>query len=179
MDNNHPSLPQLLVKAIVVHTVIYVLMGIPAFVLGYGARVYADSRIVGMFRPSDHVLVMAGPLLQVIRGGVLGLALYPLREILFWRPRGWLVMWGLFAGLGILSASGPSPGSIEGLVYTVFPLSYHLAGLPQAAVEALAVSLVLCYWVKHPGRSWLAWVLGILFLLVLALSLRATLIHWP
>ena len=79
-------------------------------------------------RPTTDPMVMAGPLFQPIRGLVFALVFYPLREILFTKKNGWLIMWWILVALGILSTFGPAPGSIEGMIYTVIPLRSQLTG---------------------------------------------------
>jgi hypothetical protein len=76
-------------------------------------------------------------------------------------------MWLLLVVVGIFSTFGPSPGSIEGMIYTTLPLGFQLIGLPEVILQSLLLSVILCYWVKHPEKKWLNWALGALFLLVL------------
>ena len=54
--------------------------------------------------------------------------------------------------LGILSTFGPAPGSIEGLVYTIIPVSDQLVGLTEVVPQAFLFSLVLFFWVRHPEK---------------------------
>ena len=35
--------------------------------------------------------------------------------------------------------------------------------------QAFLLSALLCYWVNHPGKKWLNWLLGILFFIAMAL----------
>jgi hypothetical protein len=76
-------------------------------------------------------------------------------------------MWWLLVALGILSTFGPAPGSIEGLVFTVIPIS--IRGYVEVVPQALLLSAGLFYWVKHSDRRWLNWVLGIAFFVALLL----------
>ncbi|NUM64293.1 hypothetical protein HUU39_03320 [candidate division KSB1 bacterium] len=122
MSNNQPSFMTLAIKTIVVHTITYFLMGILASTfLNYAER-FARPEMACWMRQLDDPLIMAGPLLQPIRGLIFALAFYPLREILFGRKNGWLILWWLLVALGILSTFGPPPGSIEGMIYTRIPI---------------------------------------------------------
>jgi hypothetical protein len=112
---------------------------------------------------------MAGPLFQPIRGLLFGAILYFLREPFFQRRRGWLLLWATLVVIGIVSAYGAAPGSLEGMVYTTLPLSFHLNGLPEILLQTLLFSFVLAYWVNHPEKRWLTWILGFAFVLVLLL----------
>jgi hypothetical protein len=167
MNDSRPSFLGLAAKTIVVHTLTYFLMGILAFnFLGY-AEAFASPEMACWMRQADDPMVMAGVLFQPLRGLLFALAFYPLREALFGRRNGWLVMWWLLVALGILSTFGPAPGSIEGLVFTVIPIS--IRGYVEVVPQALLLSAGLFYWVKHSDRRWLNWVLGIAFFVALLL----------
>jgi hypothetical protein len=120
-------------------------------------------------RQTDEPLVMAGPLFQPIRGLLFGLVFYLLRAPLFGSGRGWLVLWIVLGVVGILGPFGPAPGSVEGMVYTTLPFRFHLESLPELVVQSLALAALLWYWVKHPGKKWLTWNLGVAFVAVLVL----------
>lgn len=169
MNGNRPGLIGLSVKTIVVHTVTYMLMGILASTFMHYQQEYALPWMACWIRQFDDPIIMAGPLFQPIRGFVFALALYPLREILFGRKNGWLVLWWLLAALGILSTFGPAPGSIEGMIYTVIPLATQLRGWLEVVPQALLLSAGLCYWVNHQEKKWLNRVWGIVFIIALLL----------
>ena len=87
----------------------YFLLGVVCyFVFDYASK-FAEPAYAGVIRSLDHPLVMAGPLLQPIRGLLFALVFYPLRDVLFRRSNGWLVLWWLhivFALVILLSALG-------------------------------------------------------------------------
>jgi hypothetical protein len=164
------SLAAVTVKTVVVHTVTYFVAGILAFTLfDYAAR-FADPRLGGFLRPTDAPIVAAGPALQVVRGLLFGVVFYLLRVPLFSRPRGWLTMWLMLVIVGIFSTFGPAPGSIEGLIYTTLPAGLQMGGLIEVVGQALLLSVVLFYWVHHPEKRWLTWLLSGVFALVLLFS---------
>lgn len=167
INYSQPTFLSITLKTIVVHTVTYFLMGILAFLfLDYGVK-YADPNVRILMRQTNESLVMAGPLFQPIRGFLFALVFYFLREPLFGKKNGWLVMWLALVIIGILSPFGASPGSIEGMIYTTLPISFQLTGLPEVLLQALLLSGGLYYWVNHPEKKWLNWVLGVTFFLVL------------
>ena len=164
-----PSTRAIILKSMVTHTVTYFVMGVLAFfVLGYD-RLYAETSLKYIMRQTTEPVVMAGPLFQPLRGLLFGLVFVILRQPLFGDGRGWLRMWAVLIGLGILNTFGPAPGSIEGMIYTTLPLQLHFVGLPEVGVQTLLFSVVLCYWVGHPEKRWLPWVMGVTFALVLIL----------
>ncbi|MCB9159513.1 MAG: hypothetical protein H6644_06605 [Caldilineaceae bacterium] len=164
------SLRSIVVKTVVVHTVTYFVAGIVAFTLFDYATRFADPRLSGLMRPTDAPIVAAGPALQVVRGLMFGVVFYLLRDPLFTRPRGWLTLWIMLVVVGIFSTFGPAPGSVEGLIYTTLPVGGQLGGLIEVLAQALLLAVVLFYWVNHPEKRWLSWVLGGFFALVLTFS---------
>jgi hypothetical protein len=169
VDTGKPHFLTLAVKTIVVHTVTYVIMGMLAYtLLGY-AEAFATPWMACWMRPTDHPLVIAGSLFQPIRGLIFALAFYPLRDTLFGKRNGWLVSWWLLVALGVLSTFGPSPGSVEGMLYTVIPVSQQIMGWLEVVPQALLLSAILFYWVNHPEKRWLNWLMGVIFVVMLLL----------
>ena len=166
---NPSTLAGLTVRTVVVHTVTYFVAGILAYTLGDYERTYAEPPLSYIMRPTSDPWVMAGPLLQPLRGLIFALALYPLRSVLFAERRGWLTLWWLLLALGVLSTFGPAPGSVEGLIYTVIPPRAQLLGLWEVLLQSLLLSFILFHWVNHPEKRWLGWTLGVAFCVVMAL----------
>ena len=179
MNQSRPTIVEVILKTMVTHTVTYFIMGlIASTVLEYG-RLYAETSLNLLMRQISDPLVMAGPLFQPIRGALFGIVFFLLRDTLFGRKNGWLVMWITLVVIGILSPFGPSPGSIEGMIYTTLPMELHLTGLPEVLLQALILSALLFYWVNHPEKKWLNWVMGIVFVLMLLLPTLGLLVGQP
>lgn len=139
-------------RVIVVHTVTYFVFGmIMSNLLGYAELFKQDVIKDYMLPVGDHRL-LAGPFLQPIRGLIFAIGLWPLRELLIASKRGWLILWGLLVTIGILSTPAASPGSLEGIVYTRLPLSYHLIGLPEIVLQTLVFSVFLVGWERQRAR---------------------------
>jgi hypothetical protein len=139
-----PTLPEIVVKTIVTHTVTYFIMGLLALTLLDYAGFFADSSLNVMMRPTDDPWVMAGPLFQPRRG-----------------------------------TFGPAPGSIEGMLFTIFPLWVHLRSLPEVLLQSLFLALILVYWVNHPQKKWLTWVMGIAFVILMSFPILGLLVGQP
>ena len=168
--NNRYTFWGITLKTIVTHTVTYFLMGILAFFLFDYATQYTETSLNLLMRPTTEPIVRAGILFQPIRGFLFGIAFYLLREVFFGKKLGWLMMWVVLIIMGILSTFGPTPGSIEGVVYTVLPLSSHFGwGSLEIYSQALLLSFVTYTWVNHPEKKWLTWVLIAAFCVVLLL----------
>jgi hypothetical protein len=169
MDQSRPTVIEVIIKASVTHTITYFVMGLLAFTIFDYGHLYAETSLNLLMRQTSEPLVMAGPLFQPIRGILFGIVFFLLRDILFGRKNGWLVLWIVLVVVGIISPFGPTPGSIEGMIYTIVPLGIQLVGLPEVILQALILSVVLVYWVNHPEKKWLNWVMGIAFVLVMLL----------
>jgi len=160
---------QLTLKTIIVHTVTYMFIGLFALLFLNYSEGFAAPELACWMRQTNDPLVMIGPLFQPIRGVIFGLAFFPIRETIFGKKRGWLVLWWLLIALGILSTFGPAPGSVEGMVYTILPIS--ITTYLEITLQALLLSALLYYWVNNPGKKWLNWMLGIAFFIVILLPI--------
>jgi hypothetical protein len=172
MKENQITLPSLALKSIVAHTLTYFLVGFIAYSVFNYTSDFAQANMRTWMRQTDDPIIALGPALQFLRGILFALAFYPLREILFGRRNGWLVIWLLLVSLGILSTFGPAPGSVEGAIYTILPLreQFLSGGMLEVLSQSFLFSLLLYFWVNHPEKRWINWVLGILFGLALLMS---------
>ena len=172
MKENQITLLGLTLKAIASHTLTYFIVGVVAFNVFDYATQFAETDLRTFMRQTDDPIVALGPALQPIRGILFALAFYPLREILFRRRNGWLITWWLLVSLGILSTFGPAIGSVEGLIYTTLPIAEQFSGgMLEILAQSFLFSALLYYWVNHPENRWLNWLMGILFGLILLMSL--------
>jgi len=169
MDSTQPRFLALAAKTMVSHSLTYFIMGIlAAHFLNYAALMARPES--GMI-PITSPWGMAGPVFQPLRGLVFALVFYPLRDCLFGRKYGWLLMAWMLIALGILSTFGPASGSMEGMLYTPMPIRFQLRGWLEVVPQALLLSALLCYWVNHPGKKWLNWLLGIVFFIMMAMPI--------
>ncbi len=173
MKENQIALFGLTLKTIVVHTITYFIVGMVAFTVFDYATQFAQADLRTFMRQTDDPIIALGPALQPIRGILFALAFYPLRELLFGRKNGWLVTWLLLVSLGIFSTFGPASGSVEGAIYTTLPLreQFLSGGMLEVLSQSFLLSGILYYWVNHPEKRWISWVLGILFVLAVLMSL--------
>ena len=150
----------------IVHTVTYFLMGITAmFTMDYAALL-ASPVMSEYMRPIDDPLVRVSTLFQPIRGALFGLVFYALRESILVRKDGWKISWLMLVVVGILSTFGPTPGSIEGLIYTQIPLWAQLKGMPEVTIQALLLAYLSHAWITRPELKWLPRVLVAMFVLI-------------
>jgi len=171
MANDSLRFSTLAVKTVVVHTVTYFVAGILAYTLMSYERTFSEPPLSYFMRPTSDPWIMAGPLFQPIRGLIFALAFFPLRGVFFARKTGWLILWWLLVALGILSTFGPSPGSIEGMIYTIIPPVDQILGLWETVLQSFLLAALLFHWVNHPEKRWLNRTLGAAFVVVMVLPL--------
>ncbi len=47
-------------------------------------------------------------------------------------------------------------------------MSVHLTSLPGVLLQSLFLSLILFYWVNHPEKKWITWVMWIAFFILMS-----------
>jgi hypothetical protein len=146
------------------HMVTYFIMGIIAFFLFDYEKLFSSDILQYYMKPTDSKWVVIGPALQVIRGLIFAIVLWPFRTIILKSNVGWLKLWGLLLGLSVLSTAGPSPGSIEGMIYTQIPVANQIMYLPETVLQTGLFSWIVFRWYKKPNNF-----LNILFVILLAL----------
>lgn len=69
------------------------------------------------FKPMDEISGLAIILGQIVRGILLGIVVWWIKDSIIGKKLAWLRLWVILVILGIVSTYGPAPGSIEGLIY--------------------------------------------------------------
>lgn len=169
------SFSSIATKTALVHTVTYFLVGLLSYVsLDYASK-YADPVVSQLMRQTNDPLVAAGPALQLLRGFLFGIVFYILRDLIFPQKRGWLTLWLVLVFLGILLPFAAAPSSIEGMLYTVLPIWFHIANFPEILIQSGLLAWLTHYWVNHPEKKWLGWFFGIITVIVILMSVLGTL----
>jgi hypothetical protein len=136
------------------HMITYFIMGIiAASILNY-KEVFENPPLSYLMKPIDSFWVAIGPVLQIFRGLVFSIVLWFFKDNFLYKRYGWLKLWGLIVGLSILSTTGPTPGSIEGLIYTKIPVISQLKGYFEVLPQTLLFSLLVFYWYRKPKKLW-------------------------
>ncbi len=160
---------EIAVKTVITHTVTYFVVGLLALLLLDYRALFSHTSVGILMRPLNDPMVMAGPLLQPVRGLLFGFVFYVLQEPFFGRKNGWLVIWLALVSFGILGTFGPPPGSLEGFIYTTVPVSIQLTFLPEVLLQSFLLSWIVFQWVNHREKKWVAWAMGAAFVVVLLL----------
>jgi hypothetical protein len=158
------------------HMITYFVMGIIASSLLNYKEAFANPPLSYFMKPTDSSWVAIGPVLQIFRGLVFSIALWFIKDSFLYKEHGWAKLWLLIIGLSILSTTGPTPGSIEGLIYTNIPVISQIEGYLEVIPQTLLFSLFVFYWYKKPKRLWniLSIVLVSLVVILCALGLLAS-----
>ncbi len=138
-------------RVISLHVLTYFLCGVAAFFLFDYRQAFETTDLRYLMRPTSSPWVAAGPALQVVRGLLFAVVLYPFAPVFVRARKGAFFLWGLFLGLAILGTAGPCPSSLEGLFFTKLPLRLHLMGLPEIVLQTLLFSIGLVHWSRRPA----------------------------
>ncbi|WP_338368852.1 hypothetical protein [Treponema bryantii] len=101
------------------------------------------------FRDFGGTANALGPFVQIIRGLLFAFVLLPFREFFKGRKYGWLFMWLLFLGIGIIGPMSSAPSSIEGMVYSKLPLAFHFVGWPEIMIQTLLFCILVCRYINR------------------------------
>ena len=124
------------------HCITYFICGmIFSQLMGY-SEWWKQPVVCDYFRTFDGAASAAGPFIQIIRGLLFGFVLIPLIDFIK-QKSGWLKLWLLFLGIGIIGAPAAAPSSIEGVVYSKLPLAFHFVGLPEICGQTLLFSVLV------------------------------------
>ena len=119
------------------HVISFVFAGIFAMIFMNYAELYAKEPLSLFMKPVTHPIVSLGMILQVIRGIIVALVLYPSRKAFFVEKYGLLKLGLIILGLSVLSTFGPGIGSVDGYIFTTLPISIHVLGYPEAIIWIL------------------------------------------
>ena len=133
-------------KVIVVHVITYTIVTILAMPLTFD---YAESIVELMgFRPLDEISIGMVLIGQIIRGVLLGIVIWLIKDSIIGKKWGWLKLWAILVILGIFNTYGPAHGSIQGLIYLApiedMPVSMSL-GMLEVLAQPLLFSIVVAF----------------------------------
>jgi hypothetical protein len=152
------------------HVITYFLAGALTFYFLDYRDLFETPPFSCFMKPTNSTSVAAGPALQLIRGVIFSMALWPFRDILLKTKYGWLKLWGLLIGLSILSTTAAAPGSIEGFIYTTIPIRKQVIGYLEVIPQTMLFSLIVFYWYEKPKKAWqVISIILVLFILLVSL----------
>jgi uncharacterized membrane protein len=138
-----------LMKVTIAHVVTYFICGMFFYKL-FDYKDLSEQKVFGDFmKDINGPGIYFGPLWQFIRGLLFGGILLLFPKEFFQKKLGWLKLWAVVAGIGIINTPGAAIGSIEGMIYAnIQPEAYK--GLVEVFVQTLLFSLWVC---QKPGGN--------------------------
>ena len=135
-----------LAKIIAAHVITYWVVALITMPLTMD---YIDDIVELMgFRPLDEISMGAVMLGQVIRGLLLGIVIWWIKDSLFEKKLAWLKLWAILIILGIFNTYGAAQGSIQGLIYLApipdIPVSMSIGSL-GILVQPLLFSIIVTF----------------------------------
>ena len=133
-------------KVTTTHVITYIVVALISAPLTFD---YADNIVELMgFRPLDEINMGAVLIGQIIRGLLLGVVIWWIKDSIIGKKFGWLKLWAILVILGIFNTYGAAHGSIQGLIYLApmedIPLSMSLGSL-QIIVQPLIFSIIVTF----------------------------------
>jgi len=133
-------------KVIAAHVITYAIVTIIAMPLTFN---YADIAVELMgFKPLDEISMGAVLFGQIIRGLLLGVVIWWIKDSIIGKRLAWLKLWAILIMLGIFNTYGPAHGSIQGMIYlapiTDMPLSASL-GILETLMQPLLFSIAVTF----------------------------------
>jgi hypothetical protein len=133
-------------KATAAHVIAYIVVTIIAIPLTMS---YADSVVELMgFRPLDEINMGVVLIGQIIRGLLLGIVIWWIKDSIIGKKLAWLKLWAILVILGIFNTYGPAHGSIQGLIYLApienMPVSVNL-GILETMAQPLLFSIIVTF----------------------------------
>ena len=154
METNKDKFTTFLWRVTASHMITYFLLGVIASILLNYKATFENPPMSYLMLPLNSPWVAFGPVLQVFRGIIFSVVLWFFKDIFLFTNNGWLKLWALIFGLSVLSTSGPTPGSIEGMIYTKIPIIDQLKGYFEVLPQTFLFSYFLCYWYSNPKNKW-------------------------
>ncbi len=152
MKNNTKEINVFIWRVTAIHVITYFIIGILSMYIFNYRNLFESGNLGLIMKPLDSPWVPLGPGLQIFRGLIFAIVLWPFKSIFLSKEKGWLKLWLLFIGLSILSTFGPAIGSIDGMIYTTIPIKQQLTFLPELVIQSFLLSFCIYYWYQKPKK---------------------------
>lgn len=134
-------------RFLIVHIVLYSLISL-IFFFSKDIVFPAGGEALEFFKPFRS-LSLASILIEVIRGSIIALLLYPFYDIIVKKDDGKMVLFGILWGLVLLGSVDTIPGSFEGFVYTRTTLAEHLFVIILVAIQVFLFTWIFLNWERQ------------------------------
>ena len=133
-------------KVTIAHVITYAIVTIMAIsrTISYIDRVV---ELMG-FKPLDEISIGAVLIGQIIRGLLLGIVIWWIKDSIIGKKLAWLKLWAILVILGIFNTYGPTHGSIQGMLYLA-PIEdmpgNAMLGMLEVLLQPLLFSIIVTY----------------------------------
>jgi len=135
-------------KVILAHLITYIVVGNIAFILlNYGD--YVET--IG-FRPMEEIRLSTVVLGQIVRGILLGVVIWWIKDSIFGKKLAWLKLWAILVILGIISTYEPARFSVEGFIYLA-PIEDLPRNICLSVIEILVQPLLFSIAVSYRRKK--------------------------
>jgi hypothetical protein len=151
------------------HTISYFIAGATAMTLFNYREWWATEAFMAFYRDIDSPIVsLGGGLLQILRGFIVALIIFPLRKTFLEEKYGLLKLALVIFGFSIVSTYAAAITSIEGLIYLKVPFIYHIKGIPEGLIWLSLFIGILYISIKFSHKK-IVTILSIVFVVLIAL----------
>ena len=130
-------------KVTIYHIITYIVAGIIFSSLFNYRELYQLGNTAYFMRPFDSTSSFIGPVFQILRGILFGVICLLFRPYIIEDKHAFIKLFLIILVIGIINTPGPSPGSIEGIIYTQLPWQLHVFGLPEVIIQVFAFSYLV------------------------------------
>ena len=133
-------------KVIVAHVITYWVVAFMFMPLTFD---YADSiaELIG-FKPLDEISMGTVMIGQIVRGLLLAIVLWWIKDSIIGLKLGWLKLWAVLIILGVFNTYGAAQGSIQGMIYLApiddLPTSMNF-GMLEIMAQPLLFSIAVTF----------------------------------
>jgi len=133
-------------KITAAHVITYMVVALIAMPLTLS---YAESIVELMgFKPLDEISMGTVFIGQIIRGLLLGIVIWWIKDSIIGKNLAWLKLWAVLVILGIFNTYNPAHGSIQGIIYLtpIDDLPFYMnLGILEIMVQPLLFSIIITF----------------------------------
>lgn len=138
-----------------IHVITYVVCGIIFMELLNYEESLATMESFKLYRSLEDPMVGLGVFpMQILRGGLFALLIYPFYKRIIEKRHGWLLLFGLLYGFTYLFIALPEfLSGIVNYIRTGTSIAELFVGVPEITVQMLVFSLVLFKWERRVRKN--------------------------
>ena len=140
-------------KVTYAHTIAFFIAGVFAMAFMNYGEMYVTEPLSLFMRPTTDPIVSLGMALQIFRGIIVALVIYPLRKAFFEEKYGYWKLGLIILGFSVIATYGPGIGAFDGYIFTTLPITVHVLGYPEALIWILSFIGILYISNKYESKK--------------------------